>query len=76
MILKSVIIMIGKYFLCGDCPAMGEFKSVNAARKAGWAVNGKTCYCPNCAPARRNVGCKGGKRKGIQLTFNNISEGI
>lgn len=56
---------------------MQEFNSVQSARNAGWAVGGdnKTCYCPKCAPARRNVGCRGGKRKGIQLTFNSVSEG-
>lgn len=48
----------GRNYLCDDCNRLEKFQSIEAARAAGWAIarNRKNCYCPDCAPARRNVG--------------------
>lgn len=46
-------------FVCEDCSNDELFiGGIAQARQEGWAVarNRQTCYCPNCAPARRNVG--------------------
>lgn len=46
-------------FVCEDCFADELFiGGIAQARRAGWAVgrNRQDCYCPKCAPARRNVG--------------------
>lgn len=46
-------------FLCEDCFSEEHiFDGIPGARKRGWAVarNRQDCYCPRCAPSRRNVG--------------------
>lgn len=61
-------------FTCLDCKKEIEFEgftqqsAIDIARRNKWAVgrDRKTCYCPDCAPARRNVGKNGGKRKVVQ----------
>ena len=52
-------------FVCDDCLKDDFFATPKYAREAGWAVSKdyRKCYCPSCAPARRNVGCKGGRRR-------------
>lgn len=52
-------------FICDDCFKREEFYSVREARSNGWAIskNYRKCYCPKCAPFRRNVGCKGVRRR-------------
>ena len=59
---------------CSDCKtkikvdAPTKQSAIDTARVYKWAVSRdrKICYCPNCAPLHRNVGCYGGKRSGIQ----------
>lgn len=49
-------------FACDDCKkVVKEYPSKKAGQDMGWAVarNGKTCYCPACAPYHRSAGCKG-----------------
>ena len=61
-------------FTCIDCKTKIEVSAptkqcaIDIARSKGWAVSRdrKGFYCPNCAPARRNVGKNGGKRTIIQ----------
>lgn len=57
----KIIYDYGRTYICDDCHTLGKFKSYKAARRAGWAIarDYKTCYCPNCAPMHRNVGCRG-----------------
>lgn len=46
-------------FVCDDCLAHQTIVGgINEARRKGWAVgrNRRDAYCPNCSPARRNVG--------------------
>ena len=48
-------------FMCDQCGKQEEIEfivRVNEARKKGWAISKdyKKCYCPKCAPQRRNVG--------------------
>lgn len=62
----KIITERGRVYDCEDCHDIGQFKSIEAARAAGWAIgrDRRTCYCPSCAPMRRNVGkAWGGVRK-------------
>lgn len=47
-------------FQCDDCGTTDYMPGIDWARSKGWAVarDRVHCYCPNCAPARRNVGCQ------------------
>ena len=51
-------------FRCDKCFEMADYVSISEARKKGWAVsrNRYNCYCFNCAPSYRNVGCTGKPR--------------
>ena len=53
------------------CGAIAHFKNYNEARKpGGWSVSywRDKCYCPECAPKYKNIGCAGIKEsKGEQL---------
>ena len=47
-----------------DCGAVAHFKNYDEARKeGGWSVSywRDKCYCPECAPKYKNVGCTGKK---------------
>lgn len=60
--------LVKRVFLsCDDCGYSVELNisSVSASRKFGWAIskNYKKCYCPNCAPRRRNVGLSPNKKR-------------
>jgi hypothetical protein len=60
-------------YVCDDCQKIVErFRSYQEAITQGWAIsrNRIKCYCPNCAPFRRNVGRKGTKRVIVQLNIN------
>lgn len=52
-------------YVCDDknCSAVAHFKNYDDARKGGWSVAywRDKCYCPECAPKYKNVGCKGKK---------------
>ncbi len=52
-------------FTCDDCKAKDYYYYIESARKKGWAIarDRKHCYCPKCAPYRRNVGCRGRRKK-------------
>ncbi len=59
----------GRTYFCDDCKkAVDRFTSYDKARAAGWAISydRKNCYCPSCAPFRRNVGHTGERRKIVQ----------
>ncbi len=67
--------MIGKtirngmrLYVCEDCGDVGQFNNYDRARAAGWAISydRKNCYCPICAPFRRNVGKTGARRRTVQ----------
>lgn len=60
--LHSTIIFSCDYPGCKNISRHAQFVSIEAARQAGWAISRDRihCYCPRCAPKRRNVGCKGG----------------
>lgn len=65
----------GRNYLCDDCKKqVGRFKNYDQARAAGWAISydRKKCYCPNCAPFRRNVGKTGDRRRTVQLNINDV----
>lgn len=51
-------------FQCDDCGSTDYLVSIEWAREHGWAIarDRVHCYCPDCAPARRNVGCEGRRR--------------
>ncbi len=63
---------------CADCKTTIKIKAptkqsaIDIARANKWAVSRdrKVCYCPKCAPLRRNVGKYGGKRTGVQQSIN------
>lgn len=62
----------GRNYLCDDCQkAVERFTSHKAAIAAGWAVSRDytKCYCPSCAPFRRNVGKSGARRSVAQIRF-------
>lgn len=68
----------GRNYLCDDCnKKVGKFKSIKAAIAAGWAVSRDytKCYCPTCAPFRRNVGKTGTRRKTVQLNTDDKTAG-
>ena len=48
-------------FKCDDCGTQEHFYDISQAREKQWAVARDRihCYCPNCAPARRYLGCCG-----------------
>ena len=52
-------------YICDDCNEIKFFVSDSYARAEGWAIgrDRDRCYCPKCAPYRRNVGTSGRKRK-------------
>jgi len=70
-------------FICLDCKASIEVdaptkqSAIDIARAKKWAVarDRKKCYCPNCAPLRRNVGCYGSKRNGVQQSIDTLTNG-
>lgn len=48
-------------FSCDECGRLEEFSGLSNFREVrlfGWAISKtyKKCYCPNCAPEKRNVG--------------------
>ena len=52
----------GRNYICDACGGnIKKFKSKKEARAAGWAISRdcKNCYCPDCAPRHRHVGCNG-----------------
>ena len=53
----------GRIFICEDCRNSGQFKSLLAAKTAGWGISRdyRRCYCPDCAPRHRHTGRFGGK---------------
>ena len=74
----KIIYADGRNYLCDDCNKyVGRYKSRKAAIAAGWAVSRdyKKCYCPDCAPFRRNVGRTGSKRIKIQLDIDDKTAG-
>ena len=49
------------YYQCDDCNTVFstfDYYDLRDVRKLGWAISKdyKKCYCPACAPKRRNVG--------------------
>lgn len=63
----------GRNYLCDDCrKVIDTFKSYDQARAAGWAISydRQKCYCPACAPFRRNVGHTGERRKTVQIRID------
>lgn len=55
----NVTFIDGRDYICDNCKKeVGRFTSYDKARAAGWAISydRKNCYCPSCAPLRRNVG--------------------
>lgn len=73
--ISKIIFEDGRDYACDDCKnAVGRFKSRKAAIKAGWAVSRDylRCYCPNCAPFRRNVGKTGKRRNAVYFTINTL----
>lgn len=68
----------GRLYCCDDCnKVVGTFKSYDQARATGWAISydRKACYCPNCAPFRRNVGQTGERRKTVQIRIDDKTAG-
>lgn len=60
-------------YSCDDCKNHTEwYRSHKAAIAAGWAISRdyKKCYCPTCAPFRRNVGHTGERRKTVQIRID------
>lgn len=62
----------GRNYICDDCNAMERFTSYKTAIAAGWAISRgrQQCYCPKCAPFRRNVGRSGARRNSVQENLN------
>jgi len=52
-------------YICDDCGVIHYDVSDSKVREKGWAIgrDRNRCYCPECAPWRRNVGSAGRKRK-------------
>lgn len=76
--ISKIIFENGREYTCDDCKKSVElFKSRKVALKAGWAVSRdyQKCYCPKCAPFRRNVGHTGERRKIIQQYIDNTTQG-
>ena len=68
----------GRNYLCDDCNKnVGRYKSHKAAIADGWAISRDytKCYCPACAPSRRNVGRTGNKRNAVQLNIDKTRAG-
>lgn len=72
----KIIYEDGRDYTCNDCGKAARFKSHKAAKAVGWAVarNYINCYCPDCAPARRNVGKYGVRRNAIQQSFDILTK--
>lgn len=74
--ISKIVYTDGRNYLCDDCKRCVErFKSHKAAKLAGWAISRDytKCYCPTCAPFRRNVGHTGKRRKAVQLNIDNVN---
>ena len=73
----KIVFENGREYTCDDCGKTELFKSRKLALKSGWAVSRdyQRCYCPKCAPFRRNVGHTGARRKIIQQYIDTITQG-
>ena len=61
--ISRIIYEDGRNYICEDCRTIERFKSILAAKAAGWGISRdyRRCYCPDCAPRHRHTGRFGGK---------------
>ena len=61
--ISRIIYENGRNYICEDCRKTERFKSILAAKAAGWGISRdyRRCYCPDCAPRHRHTGKYGAK---------------
>lgn len=61
--IDRIIYENGRNYICEDCRTIERFKSILAAKAAGWGISRdyRRCYCPDCAPRHRHTGKYGAK---------------